>query len=36
LNATLLQDREYFEMVNNGRGLFVDGSFHDSIVTLVG
>ena len=36
LSATLLQDREYFEMVNNGRGLFVDGSFHDSIVTLVG
>lgn len=36
LNATLLQDREYFEMVNKARGLWVDGSLHDTIVTLVG
>jgi hypothetical protein len=36
LNATLLQDRDYIEMVNKARGLFVDGSFRDTIVTLLG
>ena len=36
LNATLLQDREYIEMVNKSRGLWVDGSFHDTIVSFVG
>ena len=36
LNAALLQDREYIEMVNKSRGLWVDGSFRDTIVTLVG
>jgi hypothetical protein len=36
LNATLLQDREHIEMVNKARGLWVDGSFHDTIVTLAG
>ena len=36
LNAALLQDREYIEMVNKSRGLWVDGSFRDTIVTVVG
>ena len=36
LNATLLQDREYIEMVNKSRGLWVHGSFHDTIVSFVG
>ncbi len=36
LNATLLHDREYIEMVSKTRGLWVDGSFHDTIVSFVG
>ena len=34
LNTTLLQDREYSEMLNKARGLWTEGGLKDSIVTL--
>lgn len=35
LNATLLQDHEYVEMLKKNRALWVDGGLKDFIVTLV-
>ena len=36
LNATLLQDRAYLEMLNKARVLWMEGSAKDTIVTLMG
>ena len=36
LNATLLQDRAYLEMLGKARVLWIDGSAKDTIVTLMG
>ena len=36
LNAALLQDRAYLEMLSKARGLWIDGSAKDTIVTLMG
>jgi hypothetical protein len=34
LNATLLQDREYFEILNKAKALWADGGLEDSVVSL--
>ena len=36
LNAALLQDREYAEMLSKASGLWVEGAIKDTIVNLVG
>jgi len=36
LNATLMQDRDYFQMLDKVKGLWVEGSLKDTIVTLIG
>jgi hypothetical protein len=36
LNAALLQDREYAEMLNKAHGLWVEGGIKDTLVSLVG
>jgi hypothetical protein len=36
LNATLMQDREYIQMLDRVKGLWVEGSVKDTIVTLLG
>ena len=36
LNAALLQDRAYLEMLSKARVLWIDGSAKDTIVTLMG
>lgn len=36
LNAKLMQDREYGAMLVKAKDLWVDGSFKDTIVNLVG
>ncbi|MGO8830117.1 MAG: hypothetical protein ACLQT5_12805 [Steroidobacteraceae bacterium] len=34
LNTTLLQDREYFEILNKARALWTDGGLKDTIISL--
>ena len=36
LNATMMQDREYIQMLDKVRDHLVDGSLKDTIVTLIG
>lgn len=36
LNATLMQDREYIQMLDKVKDHLVDGSLKDTIVTLIG
>jgi hypothetical protein len=36
VNAALLQDRGYNELLSKAKALFIDGSVKDTIVTLVG
>ena len=36
LNAKLMQDREYAAMLVKAKDLWVDGSFRDTLVNLVG
>jgi hypothetical protein len=36
LNAKLMQDRTYWEMLEKAKLLWLEGSMHDKIVTLIG